>query len=106
MSVLRPTYHYAILGKKGTGKDTLARELIRKLLETEPWIENVYSNARMYTPHDTHEWNTLHTKDCDKQFLLPKLKSVKFLRVLERAKNSIVYISELSKAIPSRRIGH
>jgi len=105
LTTLEETKHIAIIGKKGTGKDTLARAIIKDLLDKGSWIEKVYSNTQMYEFHDTHPWNTLHTNDC-KRFYLKNLKLIHYLRQLEHAKNSIVYVAEISKAIPSRKVGH
>src|SRR5437764_714109 len=91
MSVIRPTHHIAILGKKGTGKSTLARYLIEEQLKTDDWIEHIWSNTTI--------------QDIDGKPHV-KFKRIRYLRQLQYAKNGIVYIDELSKAIPSRRVGH
>ena len=94
ISVIRPTHHIAILGKKGTGKSTLARCLMNELQEDNPQIEAVWSNTTVIG-------------------FKGQVHSIKYLKQLNHAgfpmksgRYAIVSIDELSKAIPSRRVGH
>src|SRR5438132_3148449 len=86
--------HYAILGKKGKGKSTLARYLIDRLKQDNPAIEAVWAN-----------WTIIGFNG--------KVHPVRYLRQLEHSgfnptsgRFGIVSVDELSKAIPSRRVGH
>lgn len=103
MSQIRTTYHHAIINKKRTGKTTLAMDILFDLLEHEKW-EHIYSNTPVYAKHvpELHSWNAPHTVDCP---LHPLLVRIKYLRELEEARNSPVLIDEISKALPSRKIG-
>jgi ATPase family associated with various cellular activities (AAA) len=103
LSQIRTTYHTAIIGKKRTGKTTLARAEIEQLWLQGGW-KYIYANTTIYRPHpEVHKWNQPHTDDCP---LHPAFKRIRFLRELEEARYSIVFIDELSKAIPSRKVGH
>ncbi len=93
ISFIRPTHHIAILGKKGTGKSTLARYLMIELQEENPQIEAVWSNTTVLNFNG-------------------KVHKIHYLKQLSHAgfpmksgRYAIVYIDELSKAIPSRRVG-
>ena len=86
--------HYAILGKKGKGKSTLARYLIDRLQRDNTAIEAVWTNSTV-----------LQFKG--------EVHSIRYLRQLAHAgfnqasgRFGIVSIDELSKAIPSRKVGH
>ena len=85
--------HYALLGKKGKGKSTLMRYLIDRLQKDNPRVEALWTNATIIGFN-----GQVHT--------------VKYLRQLERSgfspttgRYGIVAIDELSKALPSRRVG-
>src|SRR2546427_3017782 len=86
--------HYAILGKKGTGKSTLARYHMDRLQRDNPAVEALWTNSTVIGFKGT-------------------VHRIRYLRQLKNAgfppksgRYGIVAIDELSKAIPSRKVGH
>ncbi|HYT41434.1 MAG TPA: hypothetical protein VEP90_03755 [Methylomirabilota bacterium] len=86
--------HYAILGKKGTGKSTLARYHMDRIQRDNPAVEALWTNSTVIGFNGT-------------------VHKIRYLRQLKNAgfhpksgRYGIVSIDELSKAIPSRKVGH
>jgi len=97
------TVRYAFLGKPRTGKTTLARAMIEDKLKEDSWITSIWSNTPIYQAHDHKQWDTPHNNSCP---LHPLYRQIRYLRQLEKARNGIALIDEISKAIPSRKVGH
>jgi len=102
------TKKVAIINKSGTGKSTLARYLIEQTIKSETWIDNIYSNAEMYTG-DMNS-GKVDMNDSGKKIWNPdtygrrvKLHKIQYMRQIKGAKDGILYLDELSKMLPARR---